>query len=429
MSAAYAVSRLELFYRRGLTDPVTTTAPPPTSAAPARASHFTLAVLALAMGGFAIGTTEFVTMGLLPQIAEGVGVSIPKAGHVISAYALGVVVGAPVIAIFGAKLPRRGLLIALMGAYAAFNVLSALADSYGVLFLARFLDGLPHGAYFGVASLVAAGLAAPGRRGRAVASVMLGLSVANVIGVPAATWLGQEVGWRAAYFAAAGIAVVSMVMILAFVPSSRGNPLATGRKELSFFTNGQAMLTMLAGAVGFGGLFAVYSYIAPTVTEVGGLPDSAVPIFTAAFGIGMVAGTWVAGRLAEWSVFRTLIWSGIASFFVMLLVWAVAPLGWALLPVVFLVTTTGSILVVNLQLRLMSVSGEAQTLGAAMNHASLNLANALGAWLGGVVIAAGHGYRSPALVGAALSIVGIGVLMWSAAAHRRDEVQSSASRS
>lgn len=393
---------------------MTTTAPAPTLQPSTSARHFTLAVLALALGGFAIGTTEFVTMGLLPQIADGVGITIPQAGHVISAYALGVVVGAPLIAVFGARLPRRGLLIWLMVAYGAFNVLSAAATGYGVLFLARFLDGLPHGAYFGVASLVAASLAPEGRKGRAVASVMLGLSVANVIGVPAATWLGQEAGWRAAYVAAGAVAVAAAAMILAFVPSCPGNPEATGRKELLFFRNGQAMLTLLAGAVGFGGLFAVYSYIAPTVTEVGGLPESAVPVFTAAFGLGMVAGTWLAGRLAEWSVFRTLIWSGVASGLVMLLVWAVAPFGWALMPVIFLVTATGSVLVVNLQLRLMSVSGEAQTLGAAMNHASLNLANALGAWLGGVVIAAGYGYRSPALVGAALSVLGIGVLFWSA---------------
>jgi DHA1 family inner membrane transport protein len=394
-----------------------------------RARHVTWAVLALALGGFTIGTTEFVTMGLLPQIADGVAVSIPTAGHFISAYAIGVVVGAPVIAIFGASLPRRALLVGLMAAYAAFNVLSAMAAGYGVLFVARFLDGLPHGAYFGVASLVAAGLAAPERRGRAVASVMLGLSVANVVGVPAATWLGQQVGWRAAYLSAAGLAVLTMLMILAFVPSFPGDRSATGRREMLFFRNGQAMLTLLAGAVGFGGLFAVYSYIAPTVTDVGGLTESAVPVFTAAFGVGMVAGTWLAGRLAEWSVFKSLIWSGLGSGLVMLFVWAVAPYGWWLLPAIFSVTTIGSILVVNLQLRLMAVSGEAETLGAAMNHASLNIANALGAWLGGLVIAAGYGYRAPALVGAALSVAGIAVLLWSAAAHRRDAAYSSGSRS
>ena len=399
---------------------MTTTAPASEAAAPAgRAAHVSFAVLALALGGFAIGTTEFVTMGLLPEIAAGVGVSIPQAGHVISAYALGVVVGAPLIAIFGAKLPRRALLVGLMAAYGAFNLLSAAATTYNLLFVARFLDGLPHGAYFGVASLVAASLAPPGRQGRAVASVMLGLSVANVIGVPVATWLGQQVGWRSAYVASAAIAFATVLMILLFVPSCPGNREATGRREMQFFRNGQAMLTLLAGAIGFGGLFAVYSYIAPTVTEVAGLPASTVPVFTAGFGLGMVSGTWLAGRLAEWSVFRSLILAGVASCFVMILVWLAAPHGWVLLPVVFLVTAIGSVLVVNLQIRLMAVSGEAQTLGAAMNHASLNVANALGAWLGGLVIAAGYGYRAPALVGAALSLLGIVVLLWSATLQRR----------
>src|SRR6476661_9169294 len=246
---------------------MTTTAPTPTSTETGvRTSHFLLAVLALAMGGFAIGTTEFVTMGLLPQIADGVDASIPVAGHVISAYALGVVVGAPVLAFFGARWPRRGLLIALMAAYAVFNAASALATSYHALAVARFLDGLPHGAYFGVASLVAAGLAAPGRKGRAVALVMLGLSVANVIGVPAATWLGLNLGWRSAYWAVAGLALLTVVLVLAYVPSCPGDPEATGRRELTAFSKPQVWLTLLAGAIGFGGMFAVYSYISPTLT-------------------------------------------------------------------------------------------------------------------------------------------------------------------
>lgn len=390
----------------------------------ARGAHTGLAIFALAMGGFTIGTTEFVTMGLLPQIAEGVDISIPTAGHTISAYALGVVIGAPVLAFFGAKWPRRGLLIALMGAYAGFNLLSAAATGYGVLAAARFLDGLPHGIYFGVASLVAASLVPPERKGRAVASVMLGLSIANVVGVPAATWLGQNLGWRAAYVAAAAIALVTVVLIVMFVPSCPGDREATGRRELGAFGRLQVWLTLLAGAVGFGGLFAVYTYIAPTVTEVGGLPESTVPVFLLAFGLGMVAGTWLAGELAAWSVFGSLLGSAVGSGVVLIVYYYAAPHGFWALPVVFSITALGSILVVNLQLRLMDVAGEARTLGAAMNHSSLNAANALGAWLGGVVIAAGYGYRSPALVGAALSVLGVGVLLWSAAAHR-----SSASRS
>src|SRR5215208_798885 len=259
--------------------------------------HCGLAVLALAVGGFAIGTTEFVTMGLLPQISEGVGVSISRAGHVISAYALGVVVGAPVLAFFGAKWPRRGLLVVLMAAYAVFNALSAVATGFGMLVVARFLDGLPHGGYFGVAALVAASMVSPERRGRAMAWVLLGLPVANVVGVPAATVLGQQLGWRASYWLVSALAVLTMVMVVAFVPACPGNPEATGRRELSALGKPQVWLTMVAGAVGFGGMFALFSYIAPAVTEVSGLSGSAIPVFLLTLGIGMVVGNWAAGLL------------------------------------------------------------------------------------------------------------------------------------
>jgi DHA1 family inner membrane transport protein len=288
-----------------------------------------------------------------------------------------------------------------------------------MLLVARFLDGLPHGAYFGVASLVAASLAPPGRKGRAVAMVMLGLSVANVIGVPAATWMGQQLGWRAAFWSVAGLSVLTVALIAAFVPAVPGDREATGRRELAAFSKPQVWLTLLAGAIGFGGMFAVFSYIAPTVTEVGGLGDGAVPLFLLAFGLGMVAGTWAAGELADWSVFRSLVIGALGMGVALIGFWLLAPHGFALMPVAFLITFLGSVLVVNLQLRLMDVAGDAQTLGAAMNHASLNVANALGAWLGGLVIAAGHGYRAPALVGAALSLAGLLVIVVSAALHGR----------
>jgi len=385
-----------------------------------RAKHAVLAILALGVGGFAIGTTEFVTMGVLPEIARGLDITVPTAGHVISAYALGVVVGVPLLSLFVAHLPRKGLLLAFMGTYAAFNVLSAAAPSYPVLMVARFVDGLPHGAYFGIASLVAAGLVSEERRGRAVASVMMGISVANVAGVPAATWLGQHVGWRATYLAAGLLAALTVVLIGWTVPRSPGNPEASGRSEARrFFTNAQVWLTMVAGAAGFGGLFAIYSYIGKIVPEVAGLSADTVPIFVLVLGLGMVAGTFLAGELARWSVFRTLLLASVATLLVMLLTWLVAPHGWLLAPVIFLVTASGSVIAVNLQIRLMDVSGDAVTLGAAMNHAALNIANALGAYLGGLAIAWGYGYRSTALVGAGLAVLGIALLGWSAALHRR----------
>ena len=415
---------------RGLASFVTssTAAGPGTAAQPARpgasdapvlASRAPrLALLALALGGFTIGTTEFMTMGLLPEVAAGVGVSIPTAGHLISAYALGVVVGAPLLAVLGARAPRRKLLLWLMAAYAAGNVLSAASVSMEMLLVARFLDGLPHGAYFGVASLVAADLAQPGRAGRAVAQVMMGLSVANVLGVPAATWLGQELGWRAGFVAASGLAVLTVLAVAAVVPVRAGNPEARWRTELTALREPQVLLALLIGAAGFGGMFAVYTYISPITTDVAGLGSGSVPLVILALGLGMVAGTVLAGRMADWSVPGSLVVGSVGMAAALLLFFVVSPYGWWLAPAAFLVTTLGSVLVVNLQLRLMRVAGRAETLGAAMNHASLNVANALGAWIGGVVISAGLGFRAPALAGVGLSVVGLVVLVVALRADR-----------
>ena len=375
-----------------------------------RAAHFWPAVLALAVGGFAIGTTEFVTMGVLPQLADGVDVSIPVAGRVISSYALGVVIGAPLLAYFGAKLPRRQLLLGLMAAYALFNALSALAPNYETLMVARFLDGLPHGGYFGVASLVAASMVAPERRGRAIALVLMGLPVANVVGVPAATWLGQTLGWRASYWVVAGLAALTIALVLAFVPDCPGNPEATGRRELQALRKPQVWFAIVAGAVGFGGMFAMYSYVAPMATRVGGLPDAAVPVFLLTLGVGMVFGNWVAGLAVDWSLKKALLLSPVALAVTLLLSWLLMPRGYAALPALFLITTTGSVLALGLMIRLIDVAEHAETLGAALSHGSLNIGNALGAWLGGLTIAAGYGYRSPLVVGAGLSLAGFAVL-------------------
>ncbi len=393
------------------------------TASPSRTT-VTLALLALATGGFAIGTTEFVSMGLLPQLADGVGVSIPKAGHAISAYALGVVVGAPLIAVLGARLPRRGLLVALMGVFLLGNAATALASSYPGLMAARFVAGVPHGAYFGVASLVAAGLVPPERRGRAVSRVLLGLAVANVAGVPAATWLGQHAGWRSAYLLVAVLAALTIALVAILVPGAPGDPSATGRKELRAFRDPQVLLTLLAGAIGFGGMFAMYSYIAPTVTSVAGLSGAVVPLYLLAFGLGMVVGTPLAGRMTDWSVLRTVA-IGMVSMMLVLLLFTVTS-AWFLpgLLTTFAVAVLTSLVAVGLQMRLMQVAGDAQTIGAAMNHSALNLANALGAWLGGLVIAAGYGYLAPSFVGAGLSLLGLVVLLASATLHRRTTVQS-----
>ena len=388
--------------------------------APPSSRRVALAILALAVGGFTIGTTEFVTMGLLPEMAHGVDVSIPQAGHVISAYALGVVVGAPLIAVLGARLPRKGLLLALMAAYALANLATALAPSYTSLAGARFLAGLPHGAYFGVASLVAAGLVDPARRGRAVSRVMLGLAVANLVGVPAAAWLGQHLGWRSAYAAVTVLGLLTVSLVWTVVPRTRPDRGATGRRELLAFTRSQVWLTLLIGAVGFGGMFAMYSYIAPTVTDVTGLSSSAVPFYLLAFGVGGILGTTLGGISADWSVLRSIVVANVAMGLSLAAFTVTAAQPVAAWFSVLVTAMVGSMLAVTLQMRLMQVAGDAQTLGAALNHASLNLANALGAWLGGVVIAAGFGYTAPSWVGAGLSVAGLVVVAMSLAVHRVD---------
>ncbi len=381
--------------------------------------HSSLATAALILGGVAIGTTEFVTMGLLPQVADGVGVSIPTAGHTISAYAAGVVIGAPLLAVAGARAPRKGLLMGLIAAFTVGNALSALAPGYDLLVAARFLAGLPHGAFFGVAALVAVDLAPRGQAGRAVGTVMLGIPIANVVGVPGATWLGQHLGWRSAYWLVALLGLATVALLAATVPHLPGDRARTVRSELGALTRPQVWLTLGVGAVGFGGMFAMYSYIAPTVTVVTGLPGSVVPVFLLVFGVGGFVGNLVAGRMGDWSVLRSTAIGMVGLGAALGLFAWVSPYAVPALVVLFLAAVLASVLVINLQLRLMQVAGAAQTLAAASNHSALNLANALGAWVGGAVIAAGWGYRAPSLVGAGLALAGLGILAVSVRLHRR----------
>ena len=386
-----------------------------------RATHVGAAIVALALGGFAIGTTEFVTMGLLKEIAVGIDESIPTTGHVITAYAFGVVVGAPIIVALGARLPRRELAVGLILALGVGNAVTALASGYVPVLAARFLAGLPHGAYFGVASLLAASLVPAHRRGRAVSRVMLGLSVATVAGVPAATWLGQQLGWRAAYWAVVVLAVLAAAMMLLFVPHQPGDRTASMRGELSALKRPQVLFAVTAGMVGFGGLFAMYSYVAPIVTDVTGLADATIPWFLLAFGVGSVLGSWLAGPLADWDVPRLVIGGFIATVVVLVVFHQTAGMAvWAALGI-FAIGALGSLVAIGLQIRLMDAAGDAQMLGAALNHSALNIANGLGAWLGGVVIAAGYGYRAPSLVGAALAITGLVIFVVGLGAQRRSQ--------
>ena len=377
-----------------------------------------LALLALAVGGFAIGTTEFAAMSLLPQFARGLGIDEPTAGHVISAYALGVVVGAPMIAVLAAKIERRALLIGLMTFLGIANGLSALAPTYHLMLLARFLSGLPHGAYFGVGSLVAASMVPREKRSRAVSRMMLGLTIATIAGVPLANGIGQWFGWRWGFGIVAIIAAATVAMLVRFAPILRPAKDASPLGELAALRNGQVWLTLAIGAVGFGGIFCVYTYLASTLTEVTGVSSAFTPVAFALFGVGMTIGTLVCAKAADVALMPA---AGITLLFgagALELYAPAAPHLWAILPVVLLIGCGGGLSTI-LQTRLMDVAEEAQTLAAALNHSAFNTANAIGPWLGGLAIAGGFGLPSTGWVGTALALGGFAIWALSWALDRR----------
>jgi MFS transporter, DHA1 family, inner membrane transport protein len=397
-------------------------APPQVTATPRAAGGGVpvwLSLLALALGGFGIGTTEFASMGVLPNVAGDLGVSIPSAGHLISAYALGVVVGAPLFAVLTARVPRKALLLGLLAAFTVFNGASAVAPGFGWLFAARFASGLPHGAFFGIGAIVAAALVPPERRSRAISMMMLGLTVANIAGVPLSTWLGQRLGWRSTYATVAVIGVLALAAVARLVPRVAAQTGASPVQELGALRRPQVWLTLLVGAIGFGGFFAVYSYISPTLQTAAGYPAAAIPAVLALWGVGMTLGTIAGGRLADWSLPKS-IWIGLGCVTGTLLTFPLASHQPVLASCwVFLLGASGSLMLPGLQTRLIDVAGHAQSLGAALNHSALNIANALGAFLGGLVLDAGFGYTSPALVGAGLGPGGLFVFSVSRRVDRR----------
>jgi DHA1 family inner membrane transport protein len=372
-----------------------------------------LVLAALALGGFAIGTTEFASMSLLPFFAKSLGVDAPTAGHAISAYALGVVIGAPLIAVGAARLPRRLILVALMAVFAVGNLLSALSPSFGWMLVFRFFSGLPHGAYFGVAALVAASVSPPDRRARSVAMVMIGLTVATIVGVPLANVVGQWIGWRWGFVIVAVLAAMTATAVYLFAPRDAAEAGASPLRELGALAKGRVWLTLGIGAIGFGGMFCVYTYLASTMANVTHAGPAALPVVLAVFGAGMTVGTlvcaWAADRAQMPAIGAVLLWSAGSL--------ALYPMAtgniWALGVVVFLIGCGGGLGAV-LQTRLMDVAGDAQTLAAALNHSAFNTANALGPWLGGMAIAAGYGWASTGYVGVALALGGF--LIWVVAA-------------
>ncbi|MGA7148684.1 MAG: MFS transporter [Microbacterium sp.] len=385
------------------------------------------ALLSLAVGSFGIGMTEFVVMGLLPDIAADLLASqwaassegaIAQAGWFITLYALGVVIGAPTIAGAVAKYPRHRVMIGLALALTVFNALTFLAPTFELVAVSRLLAGIPHGAYFGIGALVAADVLGPGQRAKGVAFVLTGLTVANVVGVPLGTYLGQQLGWRTAFMMVTAIFALATVLIAFFVPEHPGDPQRTLRAELKVFRIGQVWLALGVGAIGFGGFFAVYTYVAPMVTEIAGSPEWTVPIVLVLMGLGMTIGNLVGGHLADVDLKRTLVGGLVGLAVVLTLLALTSEWIWALSLFVFLTGFTASVLSPTIQTRLMDVAQDNQSIAAALNHSALNIGNSLGALLGGAVIAVGWGFVAPAWVGVGLALGGLALALGSLASER-----------
>lgn len=385
-------------------------------------ARITLIIFALAMGGFGIGTGEFAIMGLMPNVAQDLGVTEPQVGHLVSAYALGVVVGAPLLAIFGARLFRRHLLISLMGFYALGNLASSLASNYESLLLFRFIAGLPHGAYFGVAALVAASLVPAYKRAKAVSQVMMGLALALLLGNPLATMLGQHLDWRYAFGFVGFIAVVTALLIIIFLPLNRHEERHSAFHELRAFNRRDIWYPLLIGSIGFAGMFCVFSYLAPTLLEVTRVNTFWIPVALAVFGLGGFVGNMLGGWLFDRLQFRAVGWILLWSTGMLLLFPLATGSVWTMLVICFLVALMVA-LGPALQTHLMDVADGAQTLAAASHHAAFNLANALGPWLGGLAISAGLGWHSTGYVGAATAVAGLGIflLAWKQQSGAEDE--------
>ncbi|GGH47648.1 MFS transporter [Microbacterium album] len=386
------------------------------------------ALLSLAIGSFGIGMTEFVSMGLLPGIAADLlpaawassrEQAVAQAGLLISVYALGVVIGAPLIAGYAARFARQRALIVLASGLLVGNVLTVLAPTFETVAAARFLAGLPHGAYFGIAALVAADLLGPGLRGQGVAVVMSGLTVANVVGVPLGTWLGQLAGWRVAYAVVVGVFVLAALLIALVVPAMPGDRSRSLRHELGVFRIGQVWLAFAMGAIGFGAFFAIYSYIAPLMTEVAGAPEWAVPLALVAAGLGMTVGNVLGGILADRNLARALVVAFVLLAAGAAVVGVAAATPVTLVASMLLFGAISALASPAVQTRLMDVSGDRPTIAASLNHSGMNVGNSLGAALGGGVIALGWGYVAPAWLGVALALAGVGIVLFSLARERR----------
>jgi DHA1 family inner membrane transport protein len=378
-----------------------------------------LALLALAIGAFGIGTTEFVIAGLLPEVAADFGVSIPTAGWLITGYALGVAAGALPMTALGTRIRRKNLLMLLMVVFVAGNALSALAPSYGVMLLGRAVAALTHGAFFGVGSVVAADLVQPEKKASAIALMFTGLTLANVLGVPLGTFVGQGLGWRATFWVVAGLGVLGLLGVAALVPDTPRLTGANLRAEFAVFRHARVWLAIGTTVLGFGGVFASFTYIAPLMTEVARLPESAVSWLLVLFGIGLVLGNLLGGRFADRALMPTL-YTVLCALAVVLAAFAFT--AHAAVPAIvtlFLLGGVGFSTVPPLQMRTLASASAAPTVASAVNIGAFNLGNALAAWLGGLVIAAGYGYATTNWVGAGMAVLALVLAALSGALDRR----------
>ncbi|CAL9518230.1 Inner membrane transport protein YdhP [Streptomyces sp. enrichment culture] len=383
-----------------------------------------LALLALAIGAFGIGTTEFVIMGLLPEVAGDYGVSIPTAGFLVTGYALGVMFGAPLMTVLGTRIPRKRMLMLLMGLFVVGNLLSALAPSFWVMVTGRVVASLAHGAFFGIGSVVAADLVAPDKKAGAIAMMFTGLTVANVVGVPLGTLVGQSLGWRVTFGLVAALGVIGLAGIAKLVPDLPKPEGVRLRHELAAFRNVQVLLAMAMTVLGFGGVFAAITYIAPMMAHVAGFADTSVTWLLVLFGLGMVGGNLVGGRLADRATMPLLYVSLSALAVVLALFTLTAHNEITAAVTIVLIGALGFATVPPLQKRVLDQAHGAPTLASAVNIGAFNLGNALSAWLGGLVIAAGFGYTAPNWVGAVLAAAALVLAFLSAALERRDGAPS-----
>ncbi|MDT7583841.1 MAG: transporter, family, inner rane transport protein [Pseudonocardiales bacterium] len=370
-----------------------------------------IGLLALALGGFGIGLTEFGIMGLLPQVAADFGVSEPVAGYLISGYALSVAVGGIALTAAITRFDRKKVLLALMVLFIAGNLISALAPTYSVLMVGRIVAALCHGAFFGVGSVVAADMVAPNKRAGAIALMFTGLTVANVLGVPLGTLLGQQLGWRSTFWAITIIGIVALAGIRLLVPPTPAPAETSLRTELGAFRRPQVWISAAVTVLGFGGMFGGFTYIAFTLTEVSGFATTSVPWLLVLFGAGMFVGNFVGGKLADWAL-NTSLMVILALLTVVLVVFALTAQSKVMTIVsLLLMGAVGFASVAGLQLRIMGYAEDAPTMASGANIAAFNIGNALGAWLSGLAIGAGFGFVSPLWVGAGVTVAGLVVLV------------------